>query len=302
MEPLLAPQIEWIFALQQEGPQWLWGFFSVFTDFGGRHYLWLVPGLLWCVDFRTGLRVMLLMALTIVVNTALKEWIADPRPFQFDARVISEGEDGYGLPSGHAQLVVIFWGVLAAWVGRRPFWAAAVVVMFLMGFSRVYLGVHFPSDVLAGWALGALTLWLWLRYGGQVEAWLAQQARPELLALGAGLTLLAFDRLLVRDEHFLAAGGAGFLAGTGVAAALALRSPDFLGHGAWWRRLLRYVLGMALTIFVLGAMRRLGVPDGALAGPAVFVDLALLALWQAWVLPRLFVAIRLGDEPPASGP
>lgn len=300
MESLLPQQIEWIVALQGGATPPLDAFFRVFTDFGGRHYLWLVPGLLWCVDYRTGLRALVLMALTIFVNTALKEWIADPRPYQLDARVISDGEQGYGLPSGHAQLVVIFWGLIAAWVDRRGFWLLAVGIMLLMGFSRVYLGVHFPSDVLAGWALGALTLWAALRWREPVEAWLARQARPVLLALGVGVALLVFDRLLIRDADLLAAGGAGFLAGAAAAAALAGPGLEFRGHGSWWRRVLRYLLGMALTLVLLGVMRRLGVPAGPAASPVAFVYLALFALWLGGGLPRLFVALRLGDGGAAS--
>jgi membrane-associated phospholipid phosphatase len=297
MDGLLAQQIEWIVALQKLATPGLDAFFTVFTNFGGRYYLWLVPAVLWCVDRRTGTRILVLMALTLFLNTALKEWIGQPRPFQMDARIVSEGEEGYGLPSGHAQLVVVFWGALAAWVGSRGFWALSVAMMFVMGFSRVWLGVHFPTDVLGGWALGTLTLWPCLRWREAIEASLAAQARPELLAVVVGVVLLLFDLLLVGDEDHLAAGAAGSLAGAGVAAALAERGLPFDGHGAGWRRLLRYVLGMALTLPLLGVMRRLGVPDGFAASLVVFPDLALLSLWLAWVVPWIFCRARLGDAP-----
>jgi membrane-associated phospholipid phosphatase len=295
MEPLLAPQIDWILAIQQHTTTAVHAFFRVFTDFGGRYYAWMVPALVWCVDRRTGTRALVLLAFTIFLNTALKEWIAQPRPFELDARVISDGEEGFGLPSGHAQLVVVFWGVIAAWLARRWFWVLAVAIMFLMGFSRVYLGVHFPTDVLGGWVLGGLTLWAYVRWRDVAEAWLARLPRPAWVALASGVALLVFDRLLIRDEHFLAAGGAGFLAGAGVAASLAARHLPFLGHGAWWRRALRYPVGMALTLPLLGVMQRLGVPEGPLAAGVVFVDLALYAFWLAFAVPWIFGAIRLGD-------
>jgi membrane-associated phospholipid phosphatase len=302
MDELLALQIEWIVALQQHATPSLDAVFRVFTDFGGRYYLLLVPALLWCVDHCTGTRVLVLMALTLFLNTVLKEWIADPRPFQLDERVISEGEEGYGLPSGHAQLVVVFWGAIAAWVGRRGFWLLALGIMFLMGFSRVYLGVHFPTDVLAGWALGALTLWVYLRWREAIEAWLARQAQPALLAVALGVVLVAFDRVLVRDEHFIAAGSGGFLAGAGIAAALAVRQLDFRGHGVWWRRLLRYPVGLALTLPVLGVMQWLGLPDGFVEIPVLFLDLALFAFWIAFAMPWLFGKIQLGDAPATTSP
>ena len=78
------------------------------------------------------MRVIPIFALTLFVNTTLKEWIAQPRPFEMDPRVVSDGERGYGLPSGHAQLVVVFWGVIASWVAQPWFWAVSIAVMFLI--------------------------------------------------------------------------------------------------------------------------------------------------------------------------
>ena len=86
MAELLAQQIEWIVALQQYRTPGLDAFFKTFTDFGGRHYLWLVPALIWCVDFRTGVRVLPVFAFTLFLNTTLKEWIAQPRPFEHHQR------------------------------------------------------------------------------------------------------------------------------------------------------------------------------------------------------------------------
>ena len=61
---------------------------------------------------------------------------------------------GGGLPSGHAQNGLVVWGGLAAWARRPWVWTLAVLIIVLLGLSRVYLGVHYPSDVAAGAALG----------------------------------------------------------------------------------------------------------------------------------------------------
>lgn len=86
--------------------------------------------------------------------------------------------DGYSFPSGHAFGAVLFYGVLAylgaRMVAGRPaprylYIAVCLVIIFSVGVSRVYLGVHFMSDVLGGWIAGALwfglclTLAHWLR-------------------------------------------------------------------------------------------------------------------------------------------
>lgn len=98
------------------------------------------------------------IALVIVIA---KELIGRPRPPQPFA-VITAG--GYSFPSGHATGAAAI-GVLCAWmlcrwvVHRRSLqvavWALTVAMIGVIGFSRPYLGVHFPTDVLAGWTLGA---------------------------------------------------------------------------------------------------------------------------------------------------
>lgn len=71
---------------------------------------------------------------------------------------------GYSFPSGHAVIAVAFYGVLAYYLTRPPLAGerhlaaliVSVLVVMLIGISRIYLGVHYPSDVLAGWAVGGV--------------------------------------------------------------------------------------------------------------------------------------------------
>jgi len=72
-------------------------------------------------------------------------------------------EHGFSFPSGHASLSMVAYGVLAVLVSRSflPHWAqlgvygVVTVLVFLIGLSRVWTGVHYPTDVIAGWVAGA---------------------------------------------------------------------------------------------------------------------------------------------------
>lgn len=105
---------------------------------------------------------------TSLLNSLLKTFFARPRPALFPTRVISPG---YSFPSGHAMAAAAFFGMLALflWQQGRYGWALlAAAWVPVVAFSRVYLGAHFPSDVLASLALG--TIWLiivWSTYTGQ---------------------------------------------------------------------------------------------------------------------------------------
>ena len=94
----------------------------------------------------------------VALTTGLKGAIARPRP---PAELRAVAESGYALPSGHAlgSTVVLF--VLASTLDiatRRARYTAAAIVVGVVAFSRVAIGVHFPVDVVAGVALGAVYL------------------------------------------------------------------------------------------------------------------------------------------------
>ena len=97
-------------------------------------------------------------------NLGLKELAVRPRP---EAAWALVEETGYSFPSGHAVFAAAFFGALAVllgrweWSARRPglLWATRLVLVLAVicvGASRVYLGVHWPSDVIAGWLAGGL--------------------------------------------------------------------------------------------------------------------------------------------------
>ncbi|KEQ55390.1 phosphatase PAP2 family protein [Sphingobium chlorophenolicum] len=118
-----------------------------------------------------------------LLNIALKQVFAAPRP---DLLPHLDIVHSYSFPSGHAAGNMILFGALAMLAGRRSAHAAAALAIALIGTSRVWLGVHWPSDVLAGWieGLGWLAFCrVWLPAGrGQGEG--ADQAAMRRHAVG----------------------------------------------------------------------------------------------------------------------
>ena len=88
------------------------------------------------------------------------------RPVDSSKDVMDVAAQGYSFPSGHSSNAVTMYGSLAAHEKKRKvLWILAVVLPLLVGFSRVFVGVHYPTDVLGGWVLGIVIVLLvpWLR-------------------------------------------------------------------------------------------------------------------------------------------
>lgn len=111
--------------------------------------------------YRDGLITAALGVFAGTLAVALKHVVFRARPPFW--RTI-EPSDPYSFPSGHAVLSLVFYGWLAylcageSIPGRGGAFAAAALLIAAIGISRVYLGLHWPSDVLASWAIGAAIL------------------------------------------------------------------------------------------------------------------------------------------------
>jgi undecaprenyl-diphosphatase len=120
-----------------------------------------------CVSlYYSNARAAALLAITMlgvaVLDVALKHAFHRPRPVAFFGATPST----YSFPSGHALGSFCFYGMLAAILAARArgrgakfcVWMAAVLLVGMIGFSRIYLGVHYPSDVIAGYC--AAVVWV----------------------------------------------------------------------------------------------------------------------------------------------
>jgi undecaprenyl-diphosphatase len=146
----------------------------VITTASVAGYLFLThkPGVAWLI--------LLAVGGGIALNNLLKLVFARQRPYVMAAspRVFTTS-----FPSGHATLSAIAYLTIGTLLARAsPSAAVAVYLMaiavsltMLIGFSRIYLGVHYPTDILAGWCVGAVwaigcwVLMAWLQHLGQVE-------------------------------------------------------------------------------------------------------------------------------------
>ena len=172
MDPITQIEINIVLFLQSFG-DWLKSPMLLFSFLGQEEFFMaLLPFLYWCVDARLGLQFAIMTVFSNLSVSVLKLVFCLPRPFWLSSAVQPwSAETSFGMPSGHATTAASVWGILAIFYKKR--WATALILLliFLIGISRVFLGMHFLGQVVAGWVLGGLLLWMMIRITPAILRW-----------------------------------------------------------------------------------------------------------------------------------
>ena len=290
MESILNWGVETIVWLQQFSPQ-LDLPFKILTFLGNEEFFMLIlPFVYWSLDRRAGTRLAILFLFSAYVNTVAKALAGQPRPFNYDKAVqplIRAG--GGGFPSGHTQSAVVIWGYLAAAFRRPWLWIVAGALILLIPLSRVYLGVHFPTDLLGGYMIGTGLLLVYLRLEPVVEEWLSQKGLPMHFFLSIALPALLL--LFAAKERYVISSVA-TLMGVGIGLVLERRWVGFESDGRPGIRALRFILGVVI-LFALH--RGLKVAFSGLDPWFLFrfIRYLLIGIWIALGGPWLFMMLKM---------
>lgn len=258
------------------------------------------------------------------INEILKVAFHSPRPYWVSPGInVLSTYGSFGLPSGHAQDAVCVWGMLAFHVRRAWAFAAALMLILLIGLSRIYLNTHFPIDVVAGWAFGVIILLAFLslespvstrlqRLGSERQilvSFLASLCLLELYAL-AQASLGSWQMPAAWNANALAATGvaidpfspegimeaSGMIFGIGLGYVLQKKRGGFAAGGPLDKRLLRYALGMVLLALIWYGLGEVGHDQDAMVFCALSYLRALLAgAWVAGGAPLAFKRLGLAD-------
>jgi membrane-associated phospholipid phosphatase len=252
-------------------------------------YLLLVPVLYWMVDKRLATRFAILFLLSSYLNFLLKDVLNQPRPSPERVPVLDD-LDTNGVPSGHAQNGIVTWLFLAA--QRRETWIhwAMVALVLGIGLSRLYLGVHFPQDVAAGWLVGAAILLGYYNLAPRIERWLGQQTLAWQIAAGAGVALLLI--LLYRLDAALDTMATLF--GLAVGIPLERARVAFATRGMDGARLAaRLVVGVVVLLLIWRGLRPFLLPLNEMGA---FIRYGLVGLWVSVGAPWVFVRAGLARQ------
>lgn len=112
----------------------------------------------WCINKRYGQKLLFALISNIAINTGIKEFVKAPRPIGkpgLESLRVSTAT-GYSFPSGHTQTATAFWTSLIIILKERLIYILGTIMILGVGLSRLYLGVHWPIDVIGGWIFGII--------------------------------------------------------------------------------------------------------------------------------------------------
>ena len=305
-------------------------------------YIPMILFIFWWIDEKQGLRFGILVVLSGWINSVVKDLLKQPRPYNLVPSLGMAFESSYGAPSGHAQNSLVFWIPMAAWLSRKVkgkfasaqatgknsagenperkqflIWAGVVFFVLLIGFTRLYLGVHFPTDLFAGWTLGGIILVLCFIPGPKLEKLFARAgARSQNICIA--VIALVMNGLYPRDRSLAA-----LFLGFGIGYTLMKTRFPFFARGEINGKkpgvqvmIFRCLIGFAGMVAIYIGLKLVFPGEGSLFsgipvwGPASpfyeigrFVRYGLLGLWASAGAPWIFRRMGLANNSavPASG-
>ncbi len=189
--PFFTTQIEWLEVIASLRNEFLDPIFLFLNYFDTVYFLMIVIPVVWiAVSPRWGLRVALLLILSALINFHLKEFFQSPRPIVANPNLAMLPFHNPGFPSGAAQTAALLGGLLVyGW--KSPWaWVVALPYALLIGFSRLYLGVHYPTDVLGGYCIGLAILFVFIYSIEHIETSCKEQKGSFCVLLSVLLCLL----------------------------------------------------------------------------------------------------------------
>lgn len=187
---LLTPTLPFLEALQRFG--FLLRPMQFFSALGTEwFYLLLMPLLFWGAHRQLAVRLGTLLLFSVVVNEIFKAGFALPRPYWLQPALSLSQEKSFGFPSGHTQNAFLIWPFLAFQSKKPGFWLPlALLLAFFIAFSRLFLGVHFPLDVVGGMLIGLSILGLGRLCERRWMAFWREMPTPTKIAIAVILTLV----------------------------------------------------------------------------------------------------------------
>lgn len=230
------------------------------TMLGEEVVMVLVIAILYfCIDKKFAQKLFFVTVSSVGINGIIKNLVRFPRPFA-TGKIICVREDtatGYSFPSGHTQTFASMSTTIAKKLKKPLVTFLVGILIVLVAFSRMYLGAHYPSDVVVGAVLGVVLALIGTSLFDKVK-----NKRLLYLATIILLTPFAVMFLINPDEHFEDFYKIfGMLIGFLFAVMFEEKYAPLEYNSSWWKKVLRVVIGVVVALLIKEGVKIFNVFD-----------------------------------------
>ena len=262
-------------------------FFELITMLGEDLFFIIVVAIFyWCINKSFGYKLAFVYLTSGAFNTIIKEIVKFPRPIGYEgiksSRVETAG--GYSFPSGHTQQSTSLFTTIMVAFKKKWLYLLGVLAILLVGFSRMYLGVHWPTDVIGGLVIGII----WTIIAIRLFDWSKDKGKPVLL--GAFVIPMLICILFIQTATYYKA--VGTLTALWVGYIIENKYINYETKAVWWKQIIKLIIGFLGLILIKVYLKKL-LPISIYSD---FLRYALMGIWMTLICPIIYRALHIEER------
>jgi len=261
-------------------------FFEIITMLGEEWFFIILFAIFfWCFNKSFGYKLAFICLTSAAINTIIKEIVKLPRPIGYEGikSIRVETAEGYSFPSGHTQQSSSLFATLMIEFKKKWLYFIGALGILLVGFSRMYLGVHWPSDVIGGLIIGIL----WTMIAIKIFDWSKDRGNPMLL----GVFVIPMIILMLFFQTATYYKVVGTLLTLSIGYIIDDKYFSFVTKAVWWKQILKLVIGFLGLILIKVYVKKL-LP---LTIYSDFLRYALMGIWMTVISPIIYRALYIEE-------
>lgn len=261
-------------------------FFEIITMLGEEWFFIILFAIFfWCFNKSFGYKLAFICLTSAAINTIIKEIVKLPRPIGYEGikSIRVETAEGYSFPSGHTQQSSSLFATLMIEFKKKWLYFIGALGILLVGFSRMYLGVHWPSDVIGGLIIGIL----WTMIAIKIFDWSKDRGNPMLL----GVFVIPMIILMLFFQTATYYKVVGTLLTLWIGYIIDEKDFSFVTKAVWWKQILKLVIGFLGLILIKVYVKKL-LP---LTIYSDFLRYALMGIWMTVISPIIYRALYIEE-------
>jgi membrane-associated phospholipid phosphatase len=279
--------VEILKAIQSFSNPFLDKLFELATMLGEDYFFIIVIALFyWCFNKGFGYKLAFVYLTGGAFNTIIKEIIRFPRPIGYEGIKSSrlETAGGYSFPSGHTQQSTSLFTTLMITFKKRWLYIVGAIAILMVGLSRMYLGVHWPTDVAGGLIIGIL----WTIFAIKAFDWAKDKNKPMLLGVLV-IPMLICMFFFQTSTYYKAVGS---LATLWIGYIIEDKYIGYEAKAVWWKQIIKFAIGFLGLILIRVYIKKI-LPISIFSD---FVRYALMGIWMTVIAPLVYRISHLEER------